>query len=509
MTGEAPGGLEAPPGAARAAEEHELGKDVLDSSAAGGMVIRGGLARLVSYVAAVGLSVVSAAVLTRYLGVRVFGRYTTVISLVSVVTVVTDAGMSTLGTREYAVKAPAERDTLLRDLLGLRMMLTALGVILATAFVVIAGYSATLIIGTVLASGATLALVYQHTLSIPLAAELRLGTLATLELLRQLLSVVLIVALVLVGAGVAPLLAVSLLVYLILVAITAALVRGRAPLRLELRPRRWMSLLGLTVSFSLATAVGTIYVYAAQILTSLVTSEHQSGLFALSFRVYVALAAVPGLLVGGALPLLARAARDDQARLGYALQRIFEVGLILGTATALGLLAGAPFVAEVVGGPKYAGAAEVIRIQGFGLIASFLIAAWGYALLSIKRYRALIAINGVALLVSCSLTLILASAHGAQGAAVATLCGEASLALGCLLVLARDHPELRPRLGVLPKVALAAAPALALALLLKLPSFPLALLVLAVYGSLVLVTRAVPREVAEVLRARGASKAGG
>jgi O-antigen/teichoic acid export membrane protein len=488
--------------------------NVLDTPAAGGMIIRGGVLRLGGYVAVVGMSLIPIVLLTRHLGPARFSAYTTVISLVSVVALVTDVGMSNLGTREYAVREGAERERLMRDLLGLRVALTLVGVLFATLFAVLAGYDAALLAGTVLASLSTIALVYQHTLSIPLAADLRLGTLTLLDLARQLLTVVAIVALVAVGAGVLPLLAVTLLVYALLVPVTAALVRGRISLRPELRPHNWLALLRLTVSFSLATAVGTVYVYTAQIITSLAASAHQSGLFAMSFRVFVVLVTVPGLLVGNALPLLARTARDDRARLAYAMQRIFEVSLILGVAAALGILAGAPFIVAVVGGPKYAGAVAVLRIQGVAMIASFLLAGWGYALLSIKRYGALLVVNAAALLLSCSLTLILAASDGARGAAVATLCGESTLALGYLLVLARGHPELRPRVAILPKVILAAAVALALLLALgSLPSVALTAIVLGAYGLLILLTRATPREITELIprprRGLGAGPPGG
>ncbi|MGH2855116.1 MAG: oligosaccharide flippase family protein [Solirubrobacteraceae bacterium] len=484
---------------------------VLDTPAAGGLIIRGGLLRLGGYVVAVGLSLIPIVLLTRHLGPALFSAYTTVISLVSVVSMVTDIGMSNLGTREFAVREGAEREQLMRDLLGLRVVLTLLGMVCATLFAVLAGYDAALLAGTVLASLGTIALVFQHTFTIPLAADLRLGTLTVLELGRQVFTVVAIVALVAVGAGVLPLLAVSLAVYVPLVPATAALSRGRISARLELRPRNWLALLRLTVSFSLATAVGVIYVYTAQIITSLAASAHQSGLFALSFRVFVVLVTVPGLLAGNALPLLARSARDDRERLAYAMQRIFEVSLILGVAAALGLLAGAPFVVAVVGGPKFAGAVAVLRIQGVAMIASFLVAGWGFALLSIKRYGALLAVNAAALLVSCTLTLLLASADGARGAAVATLCGESTLALGYLLVLVRGHPELRPRVAILPKVAAAAAPALALLLALgSLPSVALTAIVLAAYGLVILLTRATPQELTELIprlpRSRPASR---
>jgi O-antigen/teichoic acid export membrane protein len=476
--------------------------DVLDSAQAGGRLLRGGALRLASYLAAVALSVVSAALLTRHLGVVGFGRYTTVISLVGVVAAVTDAGMSMIGTREFAVREGAERDALMRDLLGLRMILTSIGLLMVIVFALAASYDTALLVGAVLASLGTIALVVQHTHTIPISAALRLGTLSALDLARQVLTVVCIVALVALGAGVTALLAVTLAVNLALIPPTAALARHQISLRMRLRPRHWLELLKLTVSFSLATAVGTVYVYTAQILTSLAASANQSGLFAASFRVFIVVGAVPGLLVGGALPLLARAARDDRERLAYALQRIFEVSLILGVAAAVGMLAGAQFVIEVVAGSHYAASAGVLQIQGIALLASFVLAGWSFALLSLKRYQGVLLANLAAFAVSCALTIALASTHGAKGAAVATICGESVLAVGSLLALVRGHPELNPKLAVVPKVALATAPAVLVGVLPDLPSLARALLALGVYAVVIAATRAMPGEVLELLPVR-------
>jgi O-antigen/teichoic acid export membrane protein len=479
--------------------------DILDTPAAGGRFVRGGALRLGGYIAVVALSVLSAALLTRHLGVVRFGQYTTVISLVSVVAVITDAGMSNLGTREYAIREGRQREELMRDLLGLRLTLTLVGVTVAMAFALAAGYDTSLLLGTLAASLATAALVVQHTLSIPLSAALRLGTLTLLDVGRQVMTVVAIVVLVLLGAGLLPLLAATLIVNLVLVPVTAALVRERVSLRVELHPRRWLSLLRLTVAFSLATAVGTIYVYTAQILTSLVASPQQSGLFAAAFRVFIVAGGIPGLLVSGALPLLARAARDDRERLAYALSRIFEVSLILGVAAALALVAGAHFVINVVAGPTYAGAVDVLRVLAFALIASFVVACWSFGLISIQRYRSLLTVNAAAFVVSSVLTVILASSHGATGAAVATICGEFALALGSLIALARGHPQFRPHLAIVLKVSFAAAPGLALAFLSDLPSLVCALLAVALYGVLIVVTRATPKEIVELIPRRASS----
>ena len=476
--------------------------DALDSTEAGGRILRGGAVRFVVYVLVVLLSVLSAALLTRHLGVGRFGQYTTVLSLVAVLSSITDAGMSSVGAREFAVREGAERDALMRDLLGLRIVLTSVGVLLTLAVAAAAGYDHALLLGALLASLGTIALVIQHTHTIPISAGLRIGTLSALELARQVLSVAAIVLLVVLGAGVLPLLAVALAVNLVLIPPTARLARHQISLKLSFHPRRWRALIALTISFSLATAVGTIYVYTAQILTSFVASQHQSGLFAASFRVFIAVSAVPGLLVGGALPLLARAARDDRERLSYALGRIFDVSLIIGVGIAVGLLGGAQFTIQVIAGPKYAGAAGVLQIQGLAVIASFVLAGWSFALLSLERYKGLLLANLGALILSTGLTPLLAGSDGAEGAAIASLCSEAALAAGLLFTLVRGHPEFRPPAGIVAKVLFAAAPAVVIALLSGLPSLAAALLALAAYAVLIALTRAIPAEVRDLIPLR-------
>ena len=58
---------------------------------------------------------------------------------------------------------------------------------------------------------------------------------------------------------------------------------------------------------------------------SLVSTAVETGYFSASFRIVEVLIAVPAMLVTAAFPILARAARDDAARLRYALQKLFEV----------------------------------------------------------------------------------------------------------------------------------------------------------------------------------------
>jgi O-antigen/teichoic acid export membrane protein len=350
------------------------------------------------------------------------------------------------------------------------------------------------VLGAVVASVATVSLVVQHTFTIPLTTDLRLGWLSLLELLRQALTVAGIVVLVLLHAGVFPLLATTFVANTLLILPSALLVRGRISLRPAFRPARWRSLMGATVAFSLATAVGTVYVYTAQILTHVVAGGFQSGLFSVSFRVFIVAAGVPGLLIGSALPVLSRAARDDRDRLGYVMQRIFEAGLVGGVGLAVAISAGAGFIVSVIGGHNAAAATSVLEIQSFALIASFLAAGWGFGLLSLREHRGLFLANLIAFVVSLVGTLVLARTDGARGAAIATVCGESALALGYLIAIVAKHPNYRPQLDVLWKVLVAGGLAAAVGFAPPLPSLARAALALAVYATAILVTRALPPE---------------
>jgi O-antigen/teichoic acid export membrane protein len=475
--------------------------DVLDTPQAGPLIIRGGVLRTAAYAAGTALTVLSAAVLIRYLGSSDFGRYVTVMSLVTIVGSVTEAGMTNLGVREYATLPERRRDELMRVLLGLRLALTAVGLVLAIAFAVVAGYGGDLVVGTALAGSGLIFGVLQATYTVPLSTHLLVGRVSALEFARQALTVIFIVALVAAGAGLVPLLAVPLPVAMALAAATAWMVRHRMPLVPGASAREWSRLLRVTASFALATAVGTVYIYLAVVLLSLVSTNAETGQFGAAFRVFVALAAVPGLMVTTAFPLLARAARDNRERLRYALQRLLETSLVLGTAFAIATVIGAPVAIDVVAGEGFDPAVDVLRVQGVAMLASFLLATWGFALISLHLHRELLYANLAALIVSGALVFVLGSAEGAQGAAWATLAGEAVLAAGYLVALVHGRHELVPSARTVPRVAIAAVGGVAAGLA-GLPALPATVVAVTVFTALALSLRAVPTEMIAWVRDR-------
>jgi O-antigen/teichoic acid export membrane protein len=479
--------------------------DVLDSREAGGRIIRGGVVRGGGYVFNTLIALLGVALVTRHLGVVDFGRFQTVLSLITMVATVTDAGMATLGLREYAQRSGGDRDRLMRSLLGLRLVLTLAGVAIATLIALALGYDWELLVGTALAGLGLAFTVVQTTLTIPLAAGLRNVALTLLDLGRQVLTVAGFGLLVALGAGVTAFLAVTVPVGVVLVVAAAIVVREHVPVRPSFDMRAWGAMLRTAAAFAMATAVGTIYLYTSQVLTAGVTDGRETGLFSASFRVFVVVASVSGLLVTVAFPLLSRAARDDRARLAYALHRLFDTTSVLGLAAAIGLVVGAPTVIDVMAGGGFRDAVPTLRIQGVAVAASFALAPLGFALLSLHEHRGILVANAVALVVMLGSVGGLAAAYGAEGAAAGTVVGEWSLAVGYLVALRRAAPPVAPGFGRAARGLVAAAPCFALALVTGVPAWIMAILALALYAVLLAVMRAIPDELIELVRRRSAS----
>lgn len=476
--------------------------DVLDSTEAGGKIVRGGALRVVGFVAGLLTSIVGIALVTRHLGTDVFGRYSAVIALVTIVQLVTDFGMTTLGLREWSQRAPGDRETFLRLLLGLRLAMTVFGVAVACAAAAALGYGQEMIVATLVAGIGVMIGVLGATLTIPMGAALRMGAVTGLDMTRQVATTVLLVSLVAADvSSIVPYAATIIPANLTVVVGALWLQRETLVLRPIFDRQGWIALIRPSLTFALATAVGSIYLYTAMVLTERVASDYESGLFAASFRVWAIVAAVPALIVTTAFPLLSRAARDDRGRLAYATQRLFEGCSVLGGAALVTCVLGAAPIIAVVGGPDFADAAPVLRLHGLALSMTFVVVTWGFSLMAIHRHRPLVLINLAAFAVSVVTVLILARSHGAVGAAWATVLGELTLATGYGVALATADGDLRPRFGRAARLVPAVLLALAAGHWSGLPAIPATLLGLVVYALLALAARAVPDEILEHLPA--------
>jgi O-antigen/teichoic acid export membrane protein len=481
-------------------------EDLLDSAAAGPAAVRGGALRMISYVAASLIALGSGALLYRHLGVIRSGRYTTALSLVALVASASDLGLTAIGIRELSVRTGEARKLMAGGLLGLRLMITGLGVCAVSIFALIS-YGEELAIGVLLAGVGLLFTVWQGTLAIPLIVGLRLGWTSAFEFLRQLLTSLALVLFVILGAGLLPFLAAPIPAGAAVLGLTIVVFRGQVPMRVRFAFGEWRALLAPIVAYAAATAAAALYFRVAILLVSLLSNGYQLGYFSLSFNVMAALFAIPAMLVGVAFPIFARAARDDHKRLAYGIERVFEVSLIVGVWASLAIALGSNFIIEVIGGPKFAPAATVFAIQGISVGSVFVGSVWGFGLLSLGRHRAILLFNLWALAAVVIVVAVAASLDGARGAAIGTSSIEFANAIIGLRILTHGSSHLHPSLRAMPKVVLAVLLA-ATPVLLPVNEPARVILSGAIYMGALLVLRALPQELVALLPGRHGNTAG-
>jgi O-antigen/teichoic acid export membrane protein len=474
-------------------------EEILSTAAAGPAAVRGGAWRIGGFVLGSLFSVLAAALLYRHLGKTDTGVYGLVIALVGIIGGVSDLGLTQLGIRELSVTPRAERANLARDLLGLRVVLTLIGTAAMLVFARFA-YSSTVFIGVAIAGAGLLLQSTQDNLGSILQVNLRFRWVAALDVLRQAATAAFFVLLVLLGAHLLVFVSVNVWVGIIVVAAAGLLVRRQRSLLPRFDVASSRRLLRLVLPYSAAMIAATLYGREALVLVGLISSPHQLSYFTVSSRVIDVLATVPGLLVGTALPIFARAARDDHARFEFGITRVFEVALIAGAGTAVALGIGAPLVVSILGGGTFRPAAGVLALQGIGFGAAYVSILWGTGLISQGRYRELVILNACGVIALAAVVALLVSADGARGAAIGTSAVEIAMALvSGVLVCHRGAQRVRLRAGVLAKVALASAVAITPVFWTAAPDIVRLIIAGALYAAVILLTRALPREVDALL----------
>jgi O-antigen/teichoic acid export membrane protein len=359
-----------------------------------------------------------------------------------------------------------------------------------------------LVVGAALASVGLVLQLLQQGLTVPLAAQLRFGVIAALDFLRQALTASGVVVLVAAGASVTAFLAISIPVGIVVGIVTLVVLRGHLVLRGRADTRELGSVAREAFAVVGATIMASLFYRLSLVLTSLLSTEADTGYFAASQRVIEMLLPFVSLVNSATFPVLSRAAHTAAHRLSYGLQQVFNVNAIIGGWTGLMLLLGAEPIIHFLGGSEFDGAIPALRILAVAIAASFLAAGWGTALIAIRAQRALFWATGVGVAVGVSLTMVLAPAEGAQGAALAVAIGESIRALATGVALVRVRPELRPRLTVVPKLLVALGLA-GLVALTGINAVVVCLLASGIYFGLLSVTGALPPEVWGVLRAFG------
>ncbi len=478
-----------------------MNDDVLSDAQVGGRVISGSALRVAGFIVANLLTTVAAIVLLRYLGVEDFGRYGIVLALIGLVQGISDAGLTATGSREIALGTnDDDRRDVLAHVIGLRIALTTAGVVAAIGFAALS-YDSELVYGTALAGIGVILTSTQSAMLLPLSVELRNGTLALNEVLRQFVLAVCFIGLAIAGAGLIPFFGAQIVMGVVLLLVTPLMLARHHLVAPRWTPERIRALIVIALPVAIAAVLGIVYARIVVVLMSLLSSSDlELGYFVTSTRVFEIAGGIPFLVIAVMIPVMSVAARDDHQRLRYMSGRTVQVMTLAGVAVALVMWSAAEPVIVLLGGQEYEPAAPILQIQAIAAVTVFMAAGLQLPLfgMGLMRLTARALALGVTTVVVSGLVFI--PLWDATGAAIAVVVGDVTLVLGLYVVLRRPMGPGWVPVGAMLRVLLAAALGVGAGLAPIDSDVARAALALVTFVVAALVLRTIPSEVFDAAR---------
>lgn len=442
-----------------------------------------------------GVAVTSAALLTRYLGVRGYGTFSLLAVLLVLPATVLNGSLDTLAVRHLS--ADDGGPAFFRNVLALKTALAAgfallVGVAAAAAPVGGAVRVALALLGiSVVASG------IQGTLLTVEQARMRFRLPVMVDVGGRIVVLLGVAALMLAprpagsSVRVAFVVAAGTAAAILWLALTLVLCRGRCSLRLRRDAAVWRSLLRGAGPLALLSVLGLVNYRLDVVLLGALAGARDVGIYAVAARFVDALLPLASFFVAASFPALSAGASLPRVDRERRARRAAEFLLLASLPMAVGGWVFAPALVHLVAGPAYADAVFPLRILLVSLPLSYLSTFLVFMLIAADEQRRVVPLMIVSIVVNLVLNVALIPRYGYDASAVATLASEAIGAFA-LLAIVRRALGVQPLAGALFKSPAAAVAMLGTAVVAQpLGVVAAAAASLAVYGVGVLALRVV------------------
>ena len=458
-------------------------------------IARNTVLQTLGHVVALGVAAGSAALLTRYLGVRAYGTFSLLTVVLVLPVTVLNGSLDTLAVRHLSA---ADGDpSFLHNVLALKIALASCVAVLVAAIAAVAPLESALRAALALVSISIVASGIQGTVLTVEQARMRFRLPVLVDVGGRALTLLVIAALVLAPRPAGSSTRVTLVVAagaaasLVWLVVTVVARRGNVPLRLQRDAGVWRSLLRAGGPLALLSVLGLVNYRLDVVVLAALAGVRDVGIYAVATRVVDTALPLAAFFVAAAFPVLSADVSLPLADRQRRARRAAEFLLLASLPMAVGGCVFAPFLVRVVAGPAYADAVLPLRLLLASLPLSYLSTFLVFMLVAADKQRKVVPLMIASILVNLVLNVALVPRYGYNGSAVATLASEICGAAALVAILRR---ALGVRaLGILLLKSPAAAAAMLATAVLAQP-FGIAVAAIAscaVYGACVLALRVV------------------
>ena len=431
-------------------------------------VLRSTALQIAGHVFAIGLTATSTIIVTRFLGVDGYGRFTVLTVFLMIGLSVSDFGLNGTAVRWFAGGERPEE--VFASLIGLRLALSSAAAV--TALAVFSLYPHHDVPFSAVALTAVAMILAGVNVTIPTALQARLDFRlgVVLDLTARAVALATYVAAALLITSPDPnrrLVAAALGLptgYLLAVIVgLAAVKRLSFPIIPAFHPRTWQRLLRDALPLGIVTVLGLASYRLDALVLAFLKDSYDVGIYGLAYRFMEAAVPLGAFIVAVVFPLLVS---DESGKERRALQiaRAADLLLVVSVGAAVATIVIAPDLVRIVGGAAYEPAVLPLRILVLSLPFTFVGMLLSWTLVARGLQRRLIPIAAIGVVLNLTLNVALVPTYSYRASAAVTLATEALGAI-VLTILVRRWVGASPSPRSVIQIVLSGAIALAAGLL--------------------------------------------
>lgn len=450
------------------------------------------------------LGVVAIAMMTRYLGAEKFGWYTTTITFLQFVGILTDFGLIPV-TAQMLSEGKHESKKLFQNLFGFRLVTALICFGVAPLISLFFNYPVEVKIAIAINSLAYIGIAlnqvfvgyYQH--------RLKMHVQAIAEVAGRTTIVVGLYGVMFFGASFLPVMIVLTLANLVHTCILFFTVQKETSLRPRFDWDIFRSIAHKMWPIALSIIFNVVYLKGDILLLTFYRSQTEVGIYGSAYRVIDILTQTAMLFMGVTLPLLTSVyARHLHADWQKRYQKIFEALLMMAAPILVGTFLLSTPLMRLIAGQEFIAAGVPLRILSLAVFGVYLGAFFGHVAVAMNEQKRTIWIYATTAVLTLTGYLIFIPLYGMIGAAWMSVFSE--LLVGILLGLV-VHRVAKVKLNLLPFIKIILASGIMGGILFLVKDWPVLVLILlgaVVYGGVLLLSGALTKEtVKEILRLKG------
>lgn len=401
------------------------------------------------------LGVLSLAIMTRYLGTKGFGEYSTVITFVSFFAMSADLGLNLITTKMISDPNEKNVNKTLSNLFSIRFFSAIILLGLAPVFIFFFPYNETIKIGVAIA---TLSYVF------PALNQILIGLFQkTLQMQRAMLAevigkvflVILIFIFIKLNYGLSGILWASVISAFINFLINWLFGKKSAKIKFEFDFTVWKKI--LRNSWPLATTIilNLIYQKSDVIILSLFKNIDDVGIYGAAYRTIEVISTIPYMFVGIMLPLFTfNWINKNLDFFKKIAQKSFDFMAILAIPLIIGTQFTAQEVISLIAGKNFTGSGLALQILMLSTSLLFISCVFSHLVIAIDKQKKVIGLYVFTMISSLILYFILIPKFSYIGASIVTVFSNLIILIGSYLCV-KKNTGFKPNLKVMGKSLLA------------------------------------------------------